>query len=106
MLAVKERARCDVAAEREPELERPLDRRLVRRRQCARKGEADWARLRVRRSRKGVRAAAEHLRLRLELDMNLETDDGLPLMARHRGTPSPSTAAPRCRRAPRTPRGT
>src|SRR4051794_3300575 len=104
MLSVEERPRSDLAAECEPELERPLDRRRVRRRQRAGKGETHRTRLRVRFRRERVRAAAEHLRLRLELYVDLQADHRLPI--RHRGTPSPAATEPRYPHVPRRPRGT
>src|SRR5947208_390999 len=51
-----------------------------------------------------VLAAAEHLRPRLQLDVDLEPDHRFPV--RHAGTPSPGAAAPRCRRELRTRPGT
>src|SRR6266487_6332273 len=105
VLAVEDGVLRDVTVEREPELDRPLDRQLVRNRQRTGVCEADRTGLRVRCTAEAVGAAAEHLRPRLQLDVDLEADDGLPLVTSHvRGTPSPSATAPRCRRAPRRPR--
>src|SRR5262249_59598368 len=70
VLAVEERAGRDLAAEREPELERPFDRGLVGRGQRTWKGEAHGTGLRVRLAGEAVRTAAEHLRPRLQLDMD------------------------------------
>ena len=78
VLAVEHRPVGDRAAEREPELDRLLDRRPVRHRQRAREGEADRAGLRVRPAAEAVRAAAEHLRPRLQLHVDLEADHRLP----------------------------
>mgnify|MGYP003694438677 CR=1 FL=1 len=68
------------------------------------KREAHRTRARVRLAAEPALAAAEHLRVRLELHVDLEADDRFPL--RHEETPSPAAAAPRCRRAPRRSRGT
>ena len=48
-------------------------------RQRAGQAEADRARARVRRLAEAQLAAAEHLRARVELDVDLQADDGLPL---------------------------
>ena len=48
-------------------------------RQRAGEAEADRAGLRVLAAAEAVRAAAEHLRPRLQLDVDLEPDDGLPV---------------------------
>ncbi len=47
------------------------------------------------------RAAAEHLRPRLQVHVDLEPDHGLPAAASHRARPSPRGRRPRCRRSPR-----
>jgi hypothetical protein len=84
----------DLAAEREPELQRPFDRLPVRHGEGAREAEADRAGLGVLGRAEPGRAAAEHLRARLELDVDLEADDGLPGHDRHlRGTVSKPIAA-------------
>src|SRR5205823_4162943 len=89
VLAVEDRALGDLALEREPELDALLDRAAVRNRQRPRKREADGAGLRVRCAAEAVLAAAEHLRARLQLHVDLEADDGLPVHVRSRsGTPS------------------
>ena len=78
VLAVEDRPLGDLAVEREPELDRLLDRAPVRHGQRAGEGEADRADVRVRRVAVGVAAAAEHLRLRLQLHVDLEPDHRLP----------------------------
>ena len=90
----------DLAAEREAELDRPLDRLRFATGSapgCARQtghvrvfGSAEVLEL----------AAAEHLRPRLQMDVDLEPDDGFPLSAM-RGPPSPRAARARCRLSPR-----
>ena len=88
VLAVEDGPVGDLAAEGEPELDRLLDRRAVRHRQRAREGEADRAGLRVRPAAEAVRAAAEHLRPRLQLDVDLEADHRLPGHRSRSGTGS------------------
>src|SRR5581483_6979512 len=61
VLPVEDGARRDLAAEREAELHRPLDRLPVRDRERARVGEADRAGVRVLRVAEARLAAAEHL---------------------------------------------
>ena len=78
VLPVEERTLGDLAAEGEAELDRPLDRRPVRHRQRPRMREADGAGARVRLLAPDVLAAAEHLRPRLQLDVDLEADDRFP----------------------------
>src|SRR5207247_6035790 len=68
-------------------------------REGAGKGETDRTGARIRVAAEHVFAPTEHLRPRLQLDVDLEADDGFPLT--HRGTPLPAAAAPRCRLAPR-----
>ena len=82
----------DLAAEREAELDRPLDRLAVRDGQRARVREADRARARVRLGEVLELAAAEHLRPRLQMDVDLEPDDGFPLSA-HRARSFASCSA-------------
>src|SRR5262249_13210208 len=80
----------DLAAECEAELHRPLDRSAVDHGQRSGETEADGARVRVLPRTEARLAAAEHLRLRLELHVDLEPDDRVPAGA-HRsrsGTPS------------------
>src|SRR5919108_2515323 len=62
VLAREDRVVGDLAAEREPELDRELDRALVRHRQRTGMREADRARVRVLVGAVFERAAAEHLR--------------------------------------------
>ena len=78
VLAVEERPLGDLAAEREAEPHRPLDRLAVRHRQHAGVREADRAGARVLVLAPDVLAAAEHLRPRLQLDVDLEADDRFP----------------------------
>src|SRR5581483_4824513 len=104
VLAVEDGAPGDRAVEREAELDRPLDRRPVGHREGAREGEADRARPRVLRVAEPRRAAAEHLRPRLQVEVDLEPDHRLPahapppVSARSGGlTPGPgSTGRVRC----------
>ena len=88
VLPVEERVRGDLAAQRDAELHRPLDRALVRDRQRPRVREADRACARVLGLAPDVLAAAEHLRPRLQLDVDLEADDRFPLS--HEGAPGRS----------------
>src|SRR5687767_2969450 len=78
----------DLAAEREPELDRPLDRLSVRHRQRTGEREAHRACLRVLAGTEPERAAAEHLRLRLQVDVNLQSDHRLPVHRSRSGTVS------------------
>src|SRR5215217_1690240 len=89
-----------LAAECEPELDRPFDGLSVRDGQCSRMREADGARARVRLGEVLELAAAEHLRPRLQMNVDLEPDDRLPISA-HRAPPSPRAARARCRPSPR-----
>ena len=79
VLAVEDGVIGDVAAECEPELDRPLDGLLVRHRQDAGMRQADRTGLRVRAGTEPDRAAAEHLRLGLQMDVDLTADDGFPV---------------------------
>jgi hypothetical protein len=79
VLAVEDRPRREVAAQREADHEPEVDRPGVRARQRAGESEADRAGARVRRLAEGQLAAAEHLRPRRELDVDLQADDGLVL---------------------------
>src|SRR5262249_2539138 len=78
--------------EREAEPDRPLDRLAVRHRECAGMREADRARARVRVVERPDRAAAEHLRARLQVHVDLEADDRFPAHRSRSGTKSNSTA--------------
>ena len=78
LLAREHGAGRDLAGEREAELDDPLDRDAVRDGQRAREAQAHGAGLRVLGGAEADRAAAEHLRPRLELDMDLQADDWLP----------------------------
>ena len=68
----------DLRAERKAELDRPIDGGAVRDRQRARVRQADRAGVRVLRRPEARLAPAEHLRARLQMDMDLEADDCLP----------------------------
>src|SRR5436190_7930747 len=92
VLAVEDRVRRDLAPERETKEDRPLDRLPVRHRQRARQCEADGARVRVRRVEVRHPAAAEHLRLRLQVNVDLEADDRLPSHRYLSGTKSKASA--------------
>src|SRR3954453_16438228 len=93
VLAVEGRARRDLTAEREAQPHGQLDRLAVRDRQRAGERQADGARLGVGRLEVRDRAAAEHLRARLQVDVDLEPNDRLPRAHRYRsGTKSNSRA--------------
>ena len=85
VLAMEESARRDAAIQREPKLHRPLDRLLVRHGESPGVRETDRAGARVPLLSVDVLAPAEHLRPRLQLNVDLEPDDGLP--ASHAGAP-------------------
>ena len=93
VLAREDRVLGDLAAEREAELDRELDRARVRHRQRARMREADGARVRVLGGAVLELAAAEHLRARLQVRVDLEADDGLPLSHRASRSFAARTAA-------------
>ena len=78
VLAVELRARRDLAAEREAGHDRQPDGLAVQHRQHARVGEADRAGVAVGRVAEAQLAAAEHLRARQQLDVDLEADHRLP----------------------------
>ena len=78
VLAVEDSVLGDLAAEREAESDRPLDRLPVRHGQRPRMREANRAGARVGGVERPDRATAEHLRPRLQLDVDLEADDGFP----------------------------
>ena len=77
VLAVEDRARRDLALERRGDHQRVADRLLVGHRQRPGMAEADRAGVDVRLVAERQRAAAEHLRPRRELDVDLEPDHGL-----------------------------
>ena len=77
VLAVEDRPRGDLALERQGDLQRVADRLLVDHRQRARVRQADRAGVDVRLVAERERAAAEHLRPRRELDVDLQADHGL-----------------------------
>ena len=94
---------ADGAAEREARGDGHVDRFAVRHRERTRQTETDGARLRVRQRAEGGGAAAEELRLRADLRVDFESDDGcvrdrhgLLRIRRRKGE-----ADPRGRRPPR-----
>jgi hypothetical protein len=91
VLAVKDRAFSELAAERQTDHQPEVDRPRVDHRQRTRQAEADRAGARVRRLAEGQLAAAEHLRRRAQLHVDLEADHRLQLYAH--------CLAPRCRRS-------
>jgi hypothetical protein len=86
VLAVEDRVLDNAAAERMAEEDRHLDRATVRDGQCPGVREADGARPRVLRREVLELAAAEHLRPRLEVDVDLEADDRFPIHRSRSGT--------------------
>ena len=86
VLPMEGRALGDLAAEAEAEQDRHLDRALVRHGQRARMGEADRAGAGVLGREVLELAAAEHLRPRLQVDVDLEADDRFPVHRRRSGT--------------------
>ena len=89
VLAVEDRARRDLAAQRHPHHD-PVDHGLgVGHRQRAGQAEADRAGARVGLLAEAQLAAAEHLRAGLELDVDLEADDGF-VRGAHANAPVPS----------------
>ncbi len=99
VLAVEDRPRGDLAVERQTHHQPVVDRLRVDGRQRARKPEADRARARVGLLAEAQLAAAEHLRVRVELDVDLQADDGLELrhMRGSHRTRSPARARARRR---------
>ena len=79
VLAREAAPRRDRAVQRQADLDRRLDRRLVDDRQRAGQAQADRAGVRVRLGAELGRAAAEHLRRGAEFDVRLEADDRLVL---------------------------
>jgi hypothetical protein len=77
VLAVEDRPRRQLAAEGEPDQQPVVDGLGVGDGQRAGQAQADLARARVGRLAEGQLAAAEHLRPRVELDVDLQADDGL-----------------------------
>src|SRR3954462_4445224 len=89
VLAVEDRARRDLTAQRETHHD-PVGHGLgVGHRQRAREAEADRAGAGVGLLAEAERAAAEHLRAGLELDVDLQPDHGLVARA-HANAPDPS----------------
>jgi hypothetical protein len=94
VLAVEDRPRGEVAAERQTDHQAVVDRLGVGDRQRPREAEADRAGARVRRLAEAQRAAAEHLRPGGELDVDLQPDDGLVgRVGGHARTADPSKAS-------------
>ena len=83
LLAVEDGSLGDPAAEGEPELDRPFDREPVRHGQRAGVREADRAGAGVLGVAEARSAAAEHLRPRLQVDVDLEPNDRLPRAHAH-----------------------
>ena len=77
VLAVKQRAVGDLAAERQADHHAELDRALIGHRQGSGETQADGAGVDVRRIAERQLAAAEHLRSRLQLDVDLKPDHRL-----------------------------
>src|SRR5262249_8799228 len=92
VLAVEYGVLGDRAVECEPEPDPALDRLPVRDRKCPGVGEADWASVAVLGREVLERAPAEHLRPRLQVDMDLEPDYGFPVHRKRSGTQSNSSA--------------
>ena len=88
VLAVERRMGRDLGLQRQPDLDRPLDRLAVRDRQHARLRRADRADARVGLSARLVRAAAEHLAARRQLHVDLEADHGLPAVRHAHAAPT------------------
>ena len=86
VLAVEDRALGDLAAEAEAEQHRHLDRALVRHGQRSRVRQAHRARAGVLGRAVLELAAAEHLRPRLQVDVDLEADDRFPAHRSRSGT--------------------
>ena len=86
VLAVEDRVLDDAAAERVAEEDRHLDRAPVWHGQRAGVRETDGARARVLGREVLELAAAEHLRPRLQVDVDLEADDRLPIHRSRSGT--------------------
>ena len=78
VLAVKLASLGDVAVQGEPDLDRLVDRAGIDRRKRAGMSEADRTCARVRLVAEPVLAPAEHLRVRVELHVDLEPDHRLP----------------------------
>src|SRR4051812_41530411 len=101
VLAREDRVLRDLAAEREAELDRVLDRPLVRHGQRSRMRQADGAGARVLRRAVLELAPAEHLGSSLEVRVPLEADARFVLRQRPRASPSPRAVPAPCPRAPR-----
>ena len=100
VLAVEDRARRDLAAERHAHHDPEVHGLGVGHRQRAGQAEADRAGARVGLLAEAQLAAAEHLRARLELDVDLQADDGF-VPALMRTPPSRRSRSPARARAPR-----
>src|SRR5689334_4970197 len=82
VLAVEDRARGDLAAQRHPHHDPVGDRLRVGHRERPGEAKADRAGARVGLLAEAQLAAAEHLRAGLELDVDLEADDGFVVHAK------------------------
>src|SRR5262249_51203889 len=87
VLAVKEGALGDLALERQPDHDPEVNGAGVEHGQRTREAQAYRAGVDVWRVAEGQRTAAEHLRPRRELDVDLQADDRLPV---HRRAALPS----------------
>src|SRR5215217_39037 len=92
VLAVEYRPRRDLALERQGDLQPEADGLLVDGRKRPGVGKAHRARVDVRLVAERERAAAEHLRPGLELDVDLQPDDGL-VFVRERHQLAPGAAS-------------
>ena len=81
ILSVKFAVLVDRAVRRKPRLDRELYDAAVDDRQDARQAETDGTDMRVLRGAEGCGAAAENLRVGLELAVNLKTDDSFEFHA-------------------------
>ena len=90
VLAVEDRARRELGAEREPDHQPEVHGARVGDRQAAGQPQADRAGARVGRLAEGQLAAAEHLRRGRELDVDLQADDRLVLGRAHARAADPS----------------
>src|SRR6185312_715572 len=77
VLAREDRRLVDVAAEGERRADRAVDGRVIEHRQCPGQAEAHRTQVRVGSGAERRAAAAEDLRLRQQLRVDLEADDGL-----------------------------
>ena len=95
VLPVKNRAQRDCATECQAELHRPVNRRAVRDRQRPGMREAYGTGLRVLGCTEAVLTAAEQLRPRLQLHVDLQPDHRFPVHRSRSGTGSKESACSR-----------